>query len=220
MEIKYRSAIPIYVFAAVFILFALFLPMYRIGNLFIALGAALLGLILAVRLTKQKVFIVKKDIPEPALHSADKSVEAFLREGEEYVQKLEDLDIAIPDPTISAQIQRMVRAAKEIYRSVHAETRKLKLLRRFHTYYFPMAVKLLTAYVQLPTQVISGESHVQASRKEIEDNTERIAVAFEKQLDSLYQDKALDISTDIDVLKAMMASEGMQDDGIHNGNNN
>ena len=39
--------------------------------------------------------------------------------------------------------------------------------------------------------------------------------AFERQLDGLFGDQALDISTDITVLENMMAREGLSDDPIH-----
>ena len=42
-----------------------------------------------------------------------------------------------------------------------------------------------------------------------------IVTAFERQLDSLFGDQALDISTDITVLDNMMAREGLSDDPIH-----
>ena len=38
-----------------------------------------------------------------------------------------------------------------------------------------------------------------------------VVTAFEKQLDALYGDEALDISTDITVLENMMAREGLTD---------
>ena len=38
-----------------------------------------------------------------------------------------------------------------------------------------------------------------------------IVTAFERQLDSLFGDQALDISTDITVLENMMAREGLVD---------
>ena len=40
-------------------------------------------------------------------------------------------------------------------------------------------------------------------------------LAFEKQLDSLFGDEAMDISTDITVLENMMAREGLVSDDLH-----
>ena len=44
-----------------------------------------------------------------------------------------------------------------------------------------------------------------------------VVEAFEKQLDTLFQDKALDIATDITVLEAMLAQEGLIEEGIKAG---
>ena len=43
--------------------------------------------------------------------------------------------------------------------------------------------------------------------------------AFDKQLDTMYQDDMLDISTDIDVLETMLRQDGLIDSGIKNKNN-
>ena len=39
-----------------------------------------------------------------------------------------------------------------------------------------------------------------------------IVLAFEKQLDHLFQDEAMDIATDITVLEGMLAQEGLLDE--------
>jgi len=45
----------------------------------------------------------------------------------------------------------------------------------------------------------------------VEKSLDMIATAFEKQLDALYHEQALDIETDIEVLETMIASEGFDD---------
>ena len=52
------------------------------------------------------------------------------------------------------------------------------------------------------------------TKKEIEESLDTINVAFEKLLDSLFQDTAWDVSSDISVLKTMLAQEGLNDDGL------
>jgi hypothetical protein len=48
----------------------------------------------------------------------------------------------------------------------------------------------------------------------VENSLELIAKAFEKQLDLLYRDEALDMATDIQVLETMMAGDGLTSSGI------
>ena len=45
---------------------------------------------------------------------------------------------------------------------------------------------------------------------------DRIIVAIERQQDKLFQSDALDVETDISVLKTMMSADGLTgDDGLH-----
>ena len=47
------------------------------------------------------------------------------------------------------------------------------------------------------------------SKKEIEDTLDTLNIAFEKLLDDLFQETAWDVSSDISVLKTMLAQEGL-----------
>ena len=62
-----------------------------------------------------------------------------------------------------------------------------------------MTVKLLDAYEEMDQQPVQGEN-IQASKKEIEDTLDTLNQAFEKLLDSVFQDTAWDVSSDISVL--------------------
>lgn len=75
-------------------------------------------------------------------------------------------------------------------------------------YYLPTTVKLLHAYEELDAQPIQG-ANILSSKKEIEDTLDTINQAFENLLDSFFQDAAWDISSDISVLQAMLAQEGL-----------
>ena len=82
------------------------------------------------------------------------------------------------------------------------------------SYYLPTTIKLLTAYDQMSRQGVSGEN-ITGTMEKVEGMMSSIVQAFEKQLDSLFGDEAMDISTDITVLENMMAREGLSDDPIH-----
>ena len=76
-----------------------------------------------------------------------------------------------------------------------------------------MTVKLLNAYADMDRQPVQGEN-IRKSKQEIEETLDTLNTAFEKLFDSVYADEALDISTDISVLKTLLAQEGLQEDGI------
>ena len=62
-------------------------------------------------------------------------------------------------------------------------------------YYLPTTVKLVNAYRDFESTGIEGNNIVNA-KKEIEGTLDTINLAFERLLDDLYQDAAMDITTD------------------------
>ena len=81
-------------------------------------------------------------------------------------------------------------------------------LKKMMDYYLPMTVKLLDAYEEMDRQPIQGET-IRSSKKEIEDTLDTLNEAFAKLLDSVFQDTAWDVSSDISVLHTMLAQEGL-----------
>ena len=75
-------------------------------------------------------------------------------------------------------------------------------------YYLPTTVKLLDAYEELDRQPVQGEN-IRNGKQEIEKTLDTLNLAFEKLLDSLFEDTAWDVATDISVLQTMLAQEGL-----------
>ena len=63
------------------------------------------------------------------------------------------------------------------------------------------------------TQPVQGET-IRASKREIEQTLDTLNMAFEKLLDSVFEDTALDVSSDISVLQTLLAQEGLTEDGL------
>ena len=84
-------------------------------------------------------------------------------------------------------------------------------LQKMMNYYLPTTSKLLDAYRELDKQPIAGEN-ISNTKAEIEQTVDTLNVAFEKLLDSLFADRAWDISSDISVLNTMLAQEGLKED--------
>ena len=77
---------------------------------------------------------------------------------------------------------------------------KLPQMRKFMDYYLPTALKLLKTYAELDAQGVEGEN-IRESKQRIEQVMDTLVTAFEAQLDRLFEDDALDVSTDIDVME-------------------
>lgn len=134
----------------------------------------------------------------------------FLDQGRSYLRQLRDLDAAIDDKALSAQIVRIEGLVGRILERVADEPSTVEGLGRMTGYYLPTTVKLLAAYDELEEQPVQGEN-ITSSRREIEQTLTVLAGAYEKLLDATFQDLSLDVSSDIAVLHAMLAQEGLTD---------
>lgn len=140
-------------------------------------------------------------------------VQKAIEQGETYVQKIRECNEAIPGVEISAKISRMELLVDKIFDRVEQNPESVTDIRKLMEYYLPTAIKLLEAYEEMDSQPVGGEN-VQNAKSEIEETLDTLNVAFEKLLDSLFQDKAWDVSSDISVLNMMLAQEGLKEDGL------
>ena len=92
------------------------------------------------------------------------------------------------------------------YVAQHPEKRSQ--IRKFLNYYLPTTLKLLNAYDRMGSAGVSG-TNIDGTMGKIETMMETIVAAFDRQLDALFGDEALDIATDITVLEQMLAGEGL-----------
>ena len=80
-------------------------------------------------------------------------------------------------------------------------------------YYLPTTLKILRAYAQMEAQGIEGEN-ITAATDRIEGMMDKVVDGFEKQLDKLFQDDAMDITTDVEVLERMLDKDGLGGEGM------
>ena len=63
-------------------------------------------------------------------------------------------------------------------------------------------------YVTLQNQSLKTENITEGMQK-IEDRLDKVIIAFQRQLDALFEADVVDITADIRVMEQMMASEGL-----------
>ncbi len=140
-------------------------------------------------------------------------VREVLDKGNAFIADIRRCNDAIPGEAVSAKIDRMEHIVRQIFRRVEADPASIPDLKKMMDYYLPMTVKLLNAYADMDAQAVQGET-IQASKREIEQTLDTLNLAFEKLLDDLFQDTALDVSSDISVLQTLLAQEGLTEDEI------
>ena len=102
---------------------------------------------------------------------------------------------------------------RRIFERAQAHPEIVPDLKKLMDYYLPMTVKLLNAYADMDAQPVQGET-IRSSKKEIEATLDTLNLAFEKLLDDLFEDTAMDVSSDISVLNTLLAQEGLKDDEL------
>lgn len=138
----------------------------------------------------------------------DHEVQKVISEGKEYIRKIKSCNDAIRKEDISKKISLMEMLIQKIFDRVKEDPDSLEDIQKLMEYYLPTTVKLLEAYQQLDSQPVQGEN-IRSSKLEIEKTLDTLNVAFEKLLDSLFEDVAWDVSSDISVLHTMLAQEGL-----------
>lgn len=134
----------------------------------------------------------------------------FIDQGNSYLTQLRDLDVRIDDAAVSAKIVAIEDVVSRIIKRVEGEPSVIDGMGRLMDYYLPTTVKLLEAYEDLEDQPVQG-GNIAGSRRDIEQTLDVLHAAFEKLLDESYQDLSMDVSSDISVLNAILAQEGLTD---------
>ena len=141
----------------------------------------------------------------------DPRLQEVLDKGNAFVAQIRKCNDDIPGEEVSSKMDRMEETVRRIFRRAETNPEVVPDLKKLMDYYLPMTVKLLTAYADMDAQPVQGEN-IQASKREIEDTLDTLNLAFEKLLDDLFRDTALDVSSDISVLQTLLAQEGLTDD--------
>ena len=105
----------------------------------------------------------------------------------------------------------MERASADIFRFIADHPEKAPQIRKFMNYYLPTTLKLLNSYQRLSQQSVKGEN-ITSTLFNIAGMMHTVADAFEKQLDSLYAEEAMDISAGITVFETLLKQEGFVDE--------
>ena len=153
----------------------------------------------------------KKQEEERRQADLSPEVQEVLDKGNEFLDKIHKSNDAIPGVEISAKISRMELIVEKIFERAQKHPEIIPDLKKMMNYYLPMTVKLLDAYEEMDRMPVQGEN-IKSSKKEIEDTLDTLNQAFEKLLDSVFQDTAWDVSSDISVLHTLLAQEGLTDD--------
>ena len=109
----------------------------------------------------------------------------------------------ITDAVLSEKIDHLETVAGKIFREVEEHPEKQQQAATFLNYYLPTTLKLLDSYAKFEEAGIEGENLSRAQER-IEETMDALIKGFDKQLDDLYRNEAMDIDSDIRVMENML----------------
>lgn len=205
MEIRHKSAMPIYLAGAVWVLYCLIFSMHKLFHIIIALV-----LFVAAYLILRKKFPDRVEIVEETIkYTGAKEIDQAIEEGNKYLEDMRKANELIESPLISNKIDSLSEITKKIFNYVSEKPEKLKDIRRFLTYFLPTTVKLLNSYARAEAQDNKGEN-INQIKNDIEGAMDGIIDSFHKHLDNLYADEAMDIDAEITVFDSMLKAENLK----------
>lgn len=131
--------------------------------------------------------------------------------GKTYIEQIRSANTAINKEEISIKLCRLQNVVSQIFNHLENNPQKLNEVNKFTNHYLPITLKLVNSYRELNEQPVQG-TNIKNAKNEIERSIDIINTAFEKLLDDLFGEVALDISTDISVLETLFTQEGLTKD--------
>ena len=220
-----HSVLPIYLVGVFWLGYALLFSLRSAGQYLLCAALSAVVFILGKALFPDKTY----DLPEEKEQSKQEAakddakektqakteqpapspeVAALMKERDRAISEMRRLNDNIPDPRLSQQIDHLEEVTGKIVDQVVSQPKKLPQIRRFMDYYLPTTLKLLNAYDRMDSTGIAGDN-ITATKDKVSAMMDTIVRAFDRQLDALFGEEALDISTDITVMENLLAREGL-----------
>lgn len=199
-----RSPYPVYLIAVVWLVMTFVVGLNSFLSYALTVLLSVLVLMIGRSIWPDQVIEVKVPEPEPS----DPELAALKRERDESIAKIRELNDAIPDPVISEKVSHIEQISAKIYQFVLDKPEKKEQIRRFQSYYLPTTIKLLKNYVRLSEAGVAGEN-ITAAKQKIEELLSTVCTAFDRQLDALYGDTAMDIAAEVKVMDAVLKQQGL-----------
>ena len=208
-------------FGIIFAIYAWLFPLYRIWDYVLAVAVSLLGgrvvgiMGSGLDLSPNKQQQKQQEQPlEVYAQTGDPAADEVIRKGAEMIAQIREENDLIPDPALSSQMDDLERLCSQIFKTVADKPKKAPQIRRFMEYYLPTTLKMLKSYRVMDQREVTGQN-AQEARSRIVKAMGVVLAACQRQLETLYHDDMLDITTDIDVLEQMLKRDGLIANDLH-----
>lgn len=192
-----------------------------IGGGFFAASYLLLNLGLAPSLitsvvalgASSLIFKSDYDLDDLGIDNAKEYLE-LLQESEKNVTKLKQMKDKIQNTDIRGKIININKTTDKIIKVLHKKPDKISSASKFLNYYLPVTIKILERYDEIEDQNLTSSSSRDFENK-VNQMISNIEIAFDNQLNNLYNEEFIDTNAEIKVFEAMLKSDGLLGESIN-----
>lgn len=143
-----------------------------------------------------------------AKYDFHEELQEMIEEGHRYISRIRRMNDKIDGQVISDKLYCMENLLKEIFERLEECPEQMPKMKKLMNYYLPTTLKLVEAYEDFDSVSTPGEN-ITSAKMEIEKTLDTINEAYKELLNKLFLEDTLDVTTDAQVLKTMLAKEGL-----------
>jgi len=188
-------------------------PLVIFGTVVVSAAAALFVAVMNLDLdvtTPRAQKKLQRELDHINTKTGDDTANQILTSGQSMVREIRECNAVIADEDITRQLYDIENMCVQIFKTVADEPSEAPQIRKFMNYYLPTTVKMLKNYRTMQERGVSP-AEMRDAHDALTRGLSMIQTTCHKQLDSLYKDNIMDVSTDIDVLEQMLKRDGFSD---------
>ena len=133
-----------------------------------------------------------------------------INQWKKYLVEINSAENEFKSQDISFSLYRLGKVVGKVLEYLEKHSEKEKDVKKLMDFHLPSALKLIASYRELQKSGLNT-FNIQKTKDDVVSACDKIHEAFSGVLEDLYNDNAIDVSTDIQVLKMMLAREGFLD---------
>lgn len=146
-------------------------------------------------------------------HTGNPEADSVIEKGLDMLEQIRKVNAAIPDAALTSQMYDLEKLVTHMLKIIGDKPAKAGQIRKFLNYYLPTTLKMLGNYRMMQDRGVSASELIEA-RATLIRGMGMVLGACQKQIDHLFKDDMLDVSTDMDVLEQMLKRDGFVDGGL------
>lgn len=138
----------------------------------------------------------------------------LLQSSEKNVTKLKQMNDKIKDTKIRTKIISINKITDKIIKVLHKKPDKISSASKFLNYYLPVTIKILERFDEIEEQNLTSSTSYEFIDK-VNSMISNIEIAFNNQLNNLYNAEFIDTNAEIKVFESMLKSDGLLGEDIN-----